>query len=439
MRVMKDTWLEWAGEPLPDWTISRLRFLGSFAANGVDKKTTEGEKLFKSVHYMDVYRNSLHEIGNSEDYLIVSAVDNKEQGCTLVEGDVLFTSSSETPEDIGHSVVVYENLSQTLFGYHLMRFRPCPDLNYHYLKYLFGSSYMRSWFSYRAYGMTRYGITYSDFADAIIAFPYKKRQQYLANYLDSRCDKIDHIIEQQQSVIEKLIAYKQSVITEAVTKGLNPNVQMRDSGIEWIGMIPAHWDVRKIGNIGFVTKLAGFEFTEHMQYLDNGEVIAIRGLNLRNFKLDLSNVQTISLDVSYSLPRSKVHIGDILVSYAGTVGAIGLVEDDHEYHLAPNVAKITIRKQNLRFITYYLISKAGQLEIDSYVNKNAQLSISMGNVRKIKQLLPDIDEQNRIVNYLDKICTSIDMSILKKKSLIERLTAYKKSLIYEAVTGKLEV
>ena len=142
-----------------EWKIIRFRYLGALNAGGVDKKVVEGEPLFKSVHYMDVYRGSLQNIYNSNDYLIVSATAQKQSNCTLLRGDVLFTSSSETPEDIGHSCVVGENLDNTLFGYHLMRFRPKVDIALEFEKYLFGAYYMRKWFAYRAVGMTRFGCT----------------------------------------------------------------------------------------------------------------------------------------------------------------------------------------------------------------------------------------------------------------------------------------
>ena len=117
----KDSGVAWIGEVPSDWNVNRLGYLGTLSAGGLDKKTVEGETLVKSVHYMNVYRASLQEILNSDEYLIVSATPQKLANCTLNEGDVLFTTSSETPEDIGHSCVVGESLQNTLFGYHLMK------------------------------------------------------------------------------------------------------------------------------------------------------------------------------------------------------------------------------------------------------------------------------------------------------------------------------
>lgn len=214
---MKPSGIIWVGDIPTRWKVIKLKYLGYLSANGVDKKTQAGEKLYKSVHYMDVYNNSLSEIKNSEDYLVISANDAKTNSCTLEKGDVLFTNSSETPADMGHSSVICENLHNTLFGYHLMRFRPKIKMHLQFEKYLFGSYYMRKWFEYRSIGMTRYGISYSDFAEALIILPTLVEQQAIADYLDAKCEDIDNVINSKQRLIEKLTDYKKSLIYECVT------------------------------------------------------------------------------------------------------------------------------------------------------------------------------------------------------------------------------
>lgn len=214
---MKPSGDDWIGDIPEGWEARKLKYLGDLSANGVDKKIQEGEKLYKSVQYMNVYNNSLSEIKNSEDYLIISASDAKANSCTLEKGDVLFTNSSETPDDMGHSTVVCGKLYNTLFGYHLMRFRPEIEIHLQFEKYLFGSYYMRKWFEYRSTGMTRYGISYSDFAEALIILPTLLEQQDIADYLDAKCEGIDNVINSKQNLIEKLIDYKKSLIYECVT------------------------------------------------------------------------------------------------------------------------------------------------------------------------------------------------------------------------------
>ena len=231
-RKMKDSGIPWIGQIPEGWEVHKLRFLGWLDSNGVDKKIREDEPLFKSIHYMDVYKNSLGEVGNSENYLVVSAPADKGKDCALFQGDVIFTNSSETPEDIGHSTVVNQDLDNTLFGYHLTRFRPFGKMVLNFEKYLFGNQYLKSWFASRATGITRYSITYQDFAEALIVLPPVLDQERIASFLDEKCEEIDRVIEafvgdkgggfdrmlaENAGMVSKLKEYRSSLIWEAVT------------------------------------------------------------------------------------------------------------------------------------------------------------------------------------------------------------------------------
>ena len=239
----KESRIPWVDELPVAWEEFRLRYLGALDAGGVDKKINEGESLYKSVHYMDVYRGSLRNIFDSPNYLIVSATPQKRDKCILRKGDVLFTTSSETPNDIGHSCVIGEDLNDTLFGYHLLRLRVTDKIDFQFRKYLFGANYLRTWFSYRAVGMTRYGISNIDFADARIMIPPIDEQKKISNYLDQKVSQIDDLIQNKQELIDLLKEQRISVICSAVTKGIDSTAEMKDSGNEWLGYIPSHWRV----------------------------------------------------------------------------------------------------------------------------------------------------------------------------------------------------
>ncbi|MBS5937604.1 restriction endonuclease subunit S [Clostridium sp.] len=215
---MKESGIEWIGEVPSHWDVKKMKYLGTLNASGVDKKIRDGEKLYKSVHYVNVYKNGQKEIFNREDYLVISCDDSKATNCTLLVGDVLFTNSSETAEDMGACTVIAENLENTLFGYHLMRFR--PDLNklyYKYEKYLFSSNYMRKWFEYNSVGMTRYGLAQRGFAEAQIIYAPYEEQKKIADFLDKKCNAIDSAISKKEQLITKLEDYKKSLIYEYVT------------------------------------------------------------------------------------------------------------------------------------------------------------------------------------------------------------------------------
>lgn len=310
------------------------------------------------------------------------------------------------------------------------------DNRYFYYLFLAGQNEL----SLLGRGTTFLELSTYDLNEFGIVIPAEDEQKAIADFLDKECTQIDSIAADLETQIALLQQYKKSLITETVTKGLNKSVPMKDSGVACIGLVPMSWGYKKLGYMADVTKLAGFEFTNYFEYVDDG-VIAIRGLNLKNFDVSLADIQYIPEKTSNMLPRSQVHYNDVLVSYAGTVGSVGLITDTAKrYHLAPNVGKVTVFSELIpRYLAYYLISYTGQELIDQLKNKNAQESISMENIRRIKILVPPQIEQQNICDYLDKKTGEIDTLIDAQQKKLELMQAHKKSLIYEYVTGKKRV
>ena len=200
---------------------------------------------FNQCHYLDVYRNSGKNLQYSQDFLRVTATQSQYDSCTVKKGDVLFTSSSETPDDIGHCVTIAEDMTGVLYGYHLACFRS-DKLDWRYSKFFFSSNYVRSSFSARANGITRYGLTYDDFKELYAIVPPISVQRAIATFLDHKTTQIDALIADKERMIELLEERRQALITEAVTRGLDPNAPMKDSGVEWIGQIPEGWHTQRI-------------------------------------------------------------------------------------------------------------------------------------------------------------------------------------------------
>ena len=214
---MKDSGIQWIGEIPESWEIIKLKNLGELYAGGVDKKIREGESQYRSIHYMDVYRNSLRNLHDSSDFLTVSCSSDKVDKCRLLPGDILFTTSSETPDDIGHSTLICDQMDDVLFGYHLIRFRPGRKILPSFAKYVFGSTSFRSWLSYRANGMTRYGVDNESFSMAYVQVPPLEDQAKISEYLDSICHTIDSLIDLHKSMIDSISDFKSSVIYEYAT------------------------------------------------------------------------------------------------------------------------------------------------------------------------------------------------------------------------------
>ena len=193
-----------------------------------------------------------------------------------------------------------------------------------------------------------------------------------------------------------------------------------------LGEIPSEWYIEVLGECSNVTKLAGFEFTEYMEYIDDGEIIALRALNLKNGKLNLEDIKKIDKKVSESLTRSKLYINDVLFSYVGTVGEVAVIEENDKFHLAPNVAKLTFNDSIVpKFALQYLMSSNMRNEINKYVTTTSQPALSMENIRKLKMIVPKKEEQEKI----SLILSTVDEQIDNVDALIEKNKELKKGLM----------
>ena len=198
-----------------------------------------------------------------------------------------------------------------------------------------------------------------------------------------------------------------------------------------LGEIPSEWHIEVLGECSNVTKLAGFEFTEYIEYIDDGEIIALRALNLKNGKLNLEDIKKLDKKVSESLTRSKLYINDVLFSYVGTVGEVALIEENDKFHLAPNVAKLTFNDSVVpKFALQYLMSSNMRNEINRYVTTTSQPALSMENIRKLKIIVPKKEEQEKI----SFILSTVDEQIDNVDALIEKNKELKKGLMQTLFT-----
>lgn len=258
--------------------------------------------------------------------------------------------------------------------------------------------------------------------------PPLKEQQKIADILST----VDSQIDDTDKLIEKTKELKKGLMQRLLTKGIGHSEFKKSE----VGEIPVEWNIDKIGKCSEVTKLAGFEFTEYVNYVDDGEIIALRALNLKNGKLDLEDVKRINKEVSNNLQRSKLFKGNLLFSYVGTIGEVALVDENDKYHLGPNVAKITFTKDILsNYAIQYMRSEIIKKEIKKYVTTTSQPALSMENIREMKIVIPPLKEQKQIANILSSVDTQIQ-EYENKKAKLEQL---KKGLMQKLLTGKIRV
>jgi len=273
----------------------------------------------------------------------------------------------------------------------------------------------------------------------VLCPPYSE-QQKIADYLDKVCGEVDELVAIQETMIEELKAYKQSVITEAVTKGLNPNAPMRNSGIDWIGEIPKHWEVIKLS---FLTSKIGSGSTPTggaNVYVHEG-VKFLRSQNVYFEGLNLNDVAFITETIDEEMKGTRVKPGDVLLNITGgSIGRCYYVDESlGRANVNQHVSIIRPTKIETIYLKYSLQSDLGQNQIALLQTGGNREGLSAAALSNFKILFPPMSEQRTIASYLDTKCSEIDSLIALKQAKIEELKEYKKSVIYEYVTGKKEV
>lgn len=285
-------------------------------------------------------------------------------------------------------------------------------------------------------------LTQSNMNNINITLPKLKEQQLIAKFLDSKIGKIDDILKDINKQVELLNDYKKALITETVTKGLNPNAEMKDSGIDWIRSIPKHWSVNRINNICKLKGRIGWQGLTTDEYIDEGPYL-ITGVDFSNGSIDWNNCEHVSEWRYDQAVEIQIKENDLLITKDGTVGKIAIVQKCPE-KATLNSGVLLIRSINNAYINkflYYILYSNEFWQWFEITNLGATTITHLyQNVfAKFLVAMPNIKEQQEIVDYLDGKCEEIDTLIKYKQEQIEKMKQYKKSLIYEYVTGKKRV
>lgn len=317
---------------------------------------------------------------------------------------------------------------------------PINDMNPVFYEWLFHSSLFSDEYYRWGHGIVNdlWTTKWQEMKNIQIVAPPLQEQQSIATYLDQKCGEIDELITLQEEMITKLQSYKQSVITEAVTKGLDKNVPLKDSGIEWIGAIPEHW---------ICTVFKRF-LLEPMQYGANEPAEECNYYDPRYIRItDIKDDGTLRDDTFKSLPLGKAKEymltkGDLLFARSGaTVGKTFLYKEDYAACFAGYLIKARCNKNKLvpNFVFYYTLSNVYQNWKNSIFIQSTIQNIGADKYSVMPIIVPPLSEQQAIADYLDQRCSEIDELISIKQQKIEKLKEYKKSLIFECVTGKRKV
>lgn len=428
MREMKDSGVAWIGEVPLDWTIIPTKYLFNIESGATPRSENpdyfDGDIVWitpADYKTKDVY------ISAGKRYLTKNGFDS----CSAVvvpAGSIIFTKrapignvaicATELCTNQGCLSCVPKAGDSTKFFYYLMSI--CTD----------------------AYNLLGSGTTFKEisafsFANFILIRPMLQEQQKIAAYLDKQTAQVDALITNIQTQIEKLKDYKQSMITEVVTKGLEPTVPMKDSGVEWIGNIPTRWTANKIircfGVIGSGTTPKSADdalFEGDINWIQSGDING-SVLSETRFQITRDIVEETSALKVYSAPFI------VIAMYGASIGNLSISQIDACTNQACCVLSKPVNGLLLKYLFYAFKPAKGYLIWRA--DGGGQPNISQEKLKSLWIPIPPNEDQVVIVQHLNKKCGQIDRLITLKQSKIEKLEQYKRSIIYEYVTGKREV
>lgn len=431
MRKMKDSGVAWL-ESIPEtWNLLQL---GSLFLEHKHKNVGMQSSNLLSLSYGKIIQKNI----NATDGLLPESFE----GYNVIDaGDIVLRLTDLQNDQRSLRIGLCGESGIITSAYTTLR-RRNDALNSKYFYYLLHSYDIRKGF----YGMgagVRQGLNYAGVRKIMLTVPPESEQTAIAECLDRKTAQVDALISNVQAQIEKLKAYKQSLITEVVTKGLDPNVPMMDSGVEWIGEIPVSWGIAKLQ---YCAKIRS-GITLGKKYPDDAELIKrpyLRVANVQNGGVVLDDLKTIEVSTEEDA-QYRLSAGEVLMTEGGDRdklgrGCVWLGQVEPCLHQNHIFALRTNKLLNPYFLSYVTASKIGRVYFDITAIKTTNLACTNSSkVLAFKLPLPSAGEQQQMVDYLDRQVDKIDKLISAKQSKIEKLEQYKRSLIYEYVTGKKEV
>lgn len=425
-RKMKDSGIEWIGEIPEDWEIKRVKNIFTYHKDIVGSNESEYERLALTLNGVLKRSKNDNKGLQSESFSTYQILNKKELVFKMIDLENVNTSR------VGYSLytgivspvyIILNNEKYTRYGY-----------------YFFYSMWQRNIFNMLGNNGVRSSLNASDMLNLPFLNIPAEISQKISDFLDKKIEEINKIIEKTKESIEEYKKYKQIIITETVTKGLNSNVEMKDSGIEWIGEIPKDWECKKVKYI--IDSLSKGNGITKEDVKKDGNIQCVRYGEIYS-KYDRSFENCISAtDIEKISSPRYITKGDILFAATGElVEEIGknIVFMGNEPCLVGGDIIIMKHSQNPIFLNYAMNSLYSQEQKSKGKIKLKVVHISAADIGNLLVALPPIKEQKQIADFLDEKCNKIDELITKKERIIEELEVYKKSIIYEYVTGKKEV
>ena len=420
----------WWGKLPIGWRVKKLKYISLIQLSNVDKLSVEGQEIVFLCNYTDVYKNE--KIVSTLPFMQATATDEQIKRLSIQKSDVLLTKDSETPDDIGIPAIVAEEITGVVCGYHLALSRPNPDMVHSgFLFRAIQSQPIKRYFYVNSVGMTRYGLDKQAIAEIPIPLPSLSIQKTIAEYLDREIAHIDALIDTKKRLIELLEEKKRALITHTITSGINEFIPTVESGVEWVDRIPINWVVEPL-----------FSTMYERKQINQGNVVD------NVLSLSFGNIVKRNIESNFGLmPESFetyqiVYPGDIILRLTDLQNdkrslRVGLVKENGII----TSAYVCLQCSDKIFpeYAYYLLHTYDLLKVFYNFGGGVRQTMRFEDLRRLPLILPNMETQQRIVEFLHWKLPKYEILIEKLKTSLVLLYDKRSSLISEAVTGQIDI
>lgn len=432
--VYKDSGVEGLGEIPEHWDLKRLASFGTFSKGSTISKSDLVENGLPVILYGDIYTKYNLRAETIFHFISQDLAANSKQ---IYKGDLLFTGSGETREDIG-KCIVYNGNGKVYAGGDIIIFRQKTNDSL-FLAYFFSSNYAIAKKAMNSRGDIVVHIYASSLRAIYIPIPPLSEQKAIAHFINRKLEQIEQFIRNKKRLIELLNEQKTAIINRAVTKGINRHAPMKDSGIGWLGEIPAHWEAKLFRRVTTRIEVGIAEAATHA-YTDEGIPI-IRSTNVKTHFIELDNILHIQKWFADKNCSKYIYTGDILTVRTGAnAGMTSVVPKELNHSQCFTLLISTPSPQHLpQFYSFYINSPMGQEFFSIEGWGAAQVNLSVPILQNLPVVEPPYEEQKAIVYFIEKESAKVDLAIAQVEKEIELIQEYRTTLISDAVTGKIDV
>lgn len=430
----KNSGVDWLGMVPEGWKVGRVAFGYDIALGKMLQPTPNSEQDLAVPYYraMNVQWESI-----DSDLKVMWATLEEIKTFGVRQGDLLVCEGGE----VGRAAIINHHVDEpTIIQNALHRVRAFKDYHVGYLLRVLEHVASADWFSVLCNKSTIAHFTGEKFKALKCPLPPLLEQQAIAVFLDQQCAQIDSLIEKKQRMVDLLDEKRRAVITQAVTRGLDPTVPMKDSGVEWLGMVPKGWEIKRLGVISQFIQTGPFGSQLHSEdYIESGMPV-INPSHIQNGKIVPDYRCSIDKYNEIRLQRHKLTVGDVVFARRGEMGRCAEILSDDGYICGTGCLQIRFKDNALSaFFSSYLQTEfiRDYLKLESVGSTMDNLNTEI--LSKIPIPLPPIPEQQAIADYLDAQCAAMDNQRKNLEKSIELLREYRASLITHAVTGKIDV